>query len=277
MTARIEISHLNKTYTRKPWLWGKVQEHPVLKDINLTLPENRVLGLVGESGCGKSTLCKVLLGIEEITAGTVHINGQNIGALSASAWQPLRRQMQVVYQDPYASLDPRMNVYQLLSEPLDIHGLHTDRNERESFLKELLSSVGLAASYLWRYPHEFSGGQRQRIAIARALALDPQILIADEPVSALDVSVQAQILNLLKEIKQKRKLSVLFVTHDFAVARFLCDEIAVMCQGKIVEQAPAEALFSHPTHSYTRRLLAAVPTVQEDWTAKNNSKPGESI
>lgn len=261
MTARIEISHLDKTYVRKPWLWGKAVLHPVLKDINLSVPENRVLGLVGESGCGKSTLCKVLLGIEDITAGTVKINGQDIRGLSSKAWARLRRQIQVVYQDPYASLDPRMNVRQLLSEPLDIHGLYPQKQAREKFLEELLISVGLSATYLDRYPHEFSGGQRQRIAIARALALDPQILIADEPVSALDVSVQAQILNLLKEIKQKRKLTVLFVTHDFGVARFLCDDIAVMYQGKIVEQAPAEELFAHPLHPYTRQLLAAVPSL----------------
>ena len=261
MTARIEISNLSKTYVRKPWLWGKPEEKPVLKNITLSLPENRVLGLVGESGCGKSTLCKVLLGIEEITSGTVKINGQDIGYLSPAQWVPLRRTMQVVYQDPYASLDPRLNVRQLISEPLDIHGLQTDKQAREKFLKELLDSVGLASSYLDRYPHEFSGGQRQRIAIARALALDPQILIADEPVSALDVSVQAQILNLLKEIKQQRKLSVLFVTHDFGVARFLCDDIAVMCQGEIVEESASEKLFECPSHPYTRQLLAAVPHV----------------
>lgn len=261
MTARIEISHLDKTYIRKPWLWGKAMLRPVLQDINLILPENRVLGLVGESGCGKSTLCKVVLGIEQATAGTVKINGQDIAGLSGTQWKPLRQYMQVVYQDPYASLDPRMNVRQLISEPLDIHGLHLQKKEREQFLKALLDSVGLAENYLDRYAHEFSGGQRQRIAIARALALEPQILIADEPVSALDVSVQAQILNLLKEIKEKRKLSVLFVTHDFAVARFLCDEIAVMYQGKIVEQAPSEELFAHPLHPYTRQLLSAVPSL----------------
>ncbi len=266
MTARVEISQLSKTYVHKPWLWGKPQENPVLKNVTLTIPENRVLGLVGESGCGKSTLCKVLLGIEEITAGTVKINGQDIKGLSATAWQPLRRVMQVVYQDPYASLDPRMTVRQLVSEPLDIHQLHTNPAEREKFLKELMLSVGLSETYLPRYAHEFSGGQRQRIAIARALALDPQILIADEPVSALDVSVQAQILNLLKEIKQKRKLSILFVTHDFGVARFLCDEIAVMYKGQIVEQASSEELFAHPLHPYTQQLLAAVPSV-----AKNGS------
>ena len=263
MSARVEITNLYKTYERKPWLWGKPTVHPVLKNICLTLPQNNVLGLVGESGCGKSTLCKVLLGIEDITAGNVKINGQDIGHLSAKEWAALRRQIQVVFQDPYASLDPRMNVRQLLSEPLDIHGLHTDKKTRETFLKELLTSVGLSSSYLDRYPHEFSGGQRQRIAIARALALDPQILIADEPVSALDVSVQAQILNLLKEIKQKRKLAVLFVTHDFAVARFLCDEIVVMYQGQIVERAPAEKLFAAPCHPYTQQLLAAVPSVEK--------------
>ena len=170
--------------------------------------------------------------------------------------------MQVIYQDPYASLDPRFTVRRLLSEPLDIHGLHTDKPAREKVLRELLSSVQLDPAFLDRYPHEFSGGQRQRIAIARALALHPDILIADEPVSALDVSVQAQILNLLKAVQRERKLSMLFVTHDFAVARFLCDEIAVMQAGHIVEHAPAEQLFEHPVHPYTKKLLAAVPRVE---------------
>lgn len=262
MTAPLVIKQLYKTYVRKPWL-GKRVEKTVLNGIDLTVPSGKVVGLVGESGCGKSTLCKVILGIEPATSGMVQIDGQTTAGLSAQAWRALRRRMQVVYQDPYASLDPRFTVRQLISEPLDIHGLYKDKSERETYLRELLSAVQLDAAFLDRYPHAFSGGQRQRIAIARALALQPEILIADEPVSALDVSVQAQILNLLKDIAQKRRLSMLFVTHDFAVARFLCDEIAVMNQGKIVEHATAEALFTHPQEEYTRKLLAAVPSVEE--------------
>lgn len=267
MSPCIEIKHLYKTYSRSHWFGGKANQTPVLKDVSLSLPENRVLGLVGESGCGKSTLCKVLLGIEKPTQGTVLVAGQNVAEISKAQFKKLRRVMQVVYQDPYSSLDPRMTVRQLLSEPLDIHGLYPQKPTREKFLKELLDSVGLAASYLDRYPHEFSGGQRQRISIARALALDPQILIADEPVSALDVSVQAQILNLLQDIKKERNLSMLFVTHDFAVARFLCDDIAVMYRGRIVEKAPAQELFACPLHPYTQMLLAAVPQVGKKITA----------
>jgi len=261
MTARIEISHLYKTYFRRKWLFGKGEAFEVLKDVSLSVPENGVLGLVGESGCGKTTLCKVLLGIERPTSGLIRADGKNTGELSKAGWKELRRVMQVVYQDPYSSLDPRMSVRQILSEPLDIHGLKKERGEREEFLKNLLVSVGLSETYLDRYPHEFSGGQRQRICIARALALDPKILVADEPVSALDVSVQAQILNLFKKIKRERKISMLFVTHDFAVARFLCDEIAVMYKGRIVERAAAEELLARPLHPYTRALLAAVPRV----------------
>ena len=245
MNAPVQITHLYKTYTRRRWI-GKNWEKPVLKDVSLTLEENHVLGLVGESGCGKSTLCKVLLGIEKPTSGQVLADGKDVAVLSKSEFKKLRRVMQVVYQDPYSSLDPRMTVRQTLSEPLDIHGLKKEP----------------PATQLERYPHEFSGGQRQRMCIARALALDPKILVADEPVSALDVSVQAQILNLLKKIQTQRHLSMIFVTHDFAVARFLCDDIAVMYQGRIVERAPAEELFLHPQHPYTRALLAAVPSVQ---------------
>ena len=260
MTAALVVRNLAKTYVRKPWMGAAIQKE-VLRDVNLTLEKGKVLGLVGESGCGKSTLCKVILGIEPITSGTVEINGKNSAAFGKKEWRALRRELQVVYQDPYASLDPRFTVRQLISEPLDIHGLYTDKAAREKYLREVLAAVQLDSAYLDRFAHEFSGGQRQRIAIARALVLNPSILIADEPVSALDVSVQAQILNLLKDMQHKRNLSMLFVTHDLAVARFLCDDIAVMHNGHIVEYAPAEELFCAPKETYTQNLLAAVPTV----------------
>lgn len=260
MTAALQVRDLTKTYVRKPWL-GSSTCKEVLRGINLALEKGKVLGLVGESGCGKSTLCKVILGIEPITSGSVEINGKDIAVLNKKQWRALRRELQVVYQDPYASLDPRFTVRQLISEPLDIHGLYTDKAAREKYLRETLAAVQLDSAYLDRFAHEFSGGQRQRIAIARALVLNPSILIADEPVSALDVSVQAQILNLLKDIQHARNLSMLFVTHDFAVARFLCDDIAVMHNGQIVEYAPAEQLFTTPAQTYTQDLLAAVPAV----------------
>ncbi len=261
MSVCVEIRQLCKAYSRRKWLLGAEETIPVLQEVSLSLWQNRVLGLVGESGCGKSTLCKVLLGIEDPTSGTINVNGKNAVRVSREQRKKLCREMQAVFQDPYASLDPRMTVRQLLSEPLDIHGLYTDQSARQEFLAELLSSVGLTGVYLDRYPHEFSGGQRQRICIARALTLDPKILVADEPVSALDVSVQAQILNLFQDIKRARDLTMLFVTHDFAVARFLCDDIAVMYRGRIVESAPSEQLFAQPLHPYTRALLAAVPQV----------------
>ncbi|MBO7191537.1 MAG: ATP-binding cassette domain-containing protein [Elusimicrobiaceae bacterium] len=272
MSACVEIKNLYKTYHRRKWLFGAGEAVEVLKDVTLSLAENRVLGLVGESGCGKSTLCKVLLGIEKPTSGTVVVQGQEVAASTPAQLKKMRRVMQVIYQDPYGSLDPRMTVRQLLSEPLDIHKLYLDKHERNKFLEELVQAVGLSPEHLNRYPHEFSGGQRQRISIARALALDPHILVADEPVSALDVSVQAQILNLLRDIKRTRKLSVLFVTHDFAVARFLCDDIAVMYQGRIMEKAPAEQLLARPMHPYTQTLLSAVPEVGKALTSEPEEK-----
>lgn len=257
----VEVKQLYKTYRRGGWLGGQT-EKAVLQNVSLSLQAGEVLGLVGESGCGKTTLAKIILGLEPYNEGSVQVNGQELKDLSKAGFKQLRRHLQVVFQDPYSSLDPRMNVRQLISEPWDIHGLYKERAKREQALADLLKDVGLDITMAQRYPHEFSGGQRQRIAIARALALEPSVLVADEPVSALDVSVQAQILNLLRDIRRKRNLSILFISHDFAVARFLCDRLAVMYQGQIVEHGNIDSVLQNPQNAYTKKLLSAVPHLQ---------------
>ena len=226
--------------------------------VSFELERGRTLGLVGESGSGKSTTARLIVGLERADAGSVKLDGVELTGLSRRAWLPHRRRMQMIFQDPYASLDPRQTAGSIVEEPLAIHRACT-RRERKLRALELLEAVGLDASAARRYPHEFSGGQRQRIGIARALALEPDVLICDEPVSALDVSIQAQIVNLLADLRERFGLALLFIAHDLALVRHVCDDVAVMYLGKIVERAPRELLFADPMHPYTRALLSAVP------------------
>jgi oligopeptide transport system ATP-binding protein len=232
---------------------------PAVQDVSLVLHEGETLGLVGESGCGKTTTGQAALGLIPATAGRVRFMGTDITGWGRRRMRPLRRKMQIVYQDPFGSLNPRMDAGDLIAEPLQVHGIGATRAERRRLAADLLDTVGLSRSFLDRYPHEFSGGQRQRLAIARALSVRPNVLLCDEPVSALDVSIQAQILNLFLELKERYGLSYLFVSHDLAVVRHVSDRIAVMYLGRIVETAPRDELYREPLHPYTQTLLSAVP------------------
>jgi oligopeptide transport system ATP-binding protein len=226
--------------------------------VSLTVQQGEVLGLVGESGCGKSTLARTILQLVPMTGGSVILNGRSLGKASRAEMLACRRDLQMIFQDPYASLNPRMTVREALSEPLLVHGI-CGRGEVDARVDELMGLVGLAPRLSRKYPHEFSGGQRQRIAIARALALKPKIIIADEPVSALDVSIQAQILNLLSELCRGMNLALIFIAHDLSVVRHISDRVAVMYLGKIVELGPAAAVIDDPRHPYTRALVSAIP------------------
>ncbi len=262
MTAPLlEVRDLVKHYPgERTWL-GLGRPRFVVRavdGVSLAIPAGRTLGLVGESGCGKSTVGRTILRLTDATSGTVRFDGQDVRALTGSALRALRRRMQIVFQDPYGSLNPRMTIGRTVREGLDIHAIG-DAPQRPARVAALLSEVGLDPELADHYPHELSGGQRQRVGIARALAVEPAFIVCDEPVSALDVSVQAQVLNLLADLRARRNLTYLFIAHDLAVVRHIADEVAVMYLGRIVEHAPAATLYSAPRHPYTRSLLSAVP------------------
>ncbi len=230
-------------------------------DVTLDIREGETLGLVGESGCGKSTLGRTILRLLDPTSGHIEFDGKDITTRKQSELRPIRQRMQIIFQDPYASLNPRMTVGRIVAEPIDIHGLAQSPAERTRRVAELLERVGLRPDAAQRYPHEFSGGQRQRVGIARALAVAPKFIVCDEPISALDVSIQAQIVNLLQDLQAEEKLTYLFISHDLNVVRHICDRVAVMYLGRVVELADAVELYSQPKHPYARALLSAVPKV----------------
>ena len=262
MTNLLEVRGLTKHFTaRTNWLGRPVSFVNAVDDVSFDLKAGETLSLVGESGCGKSTTGRLLLRLIDPTAGTIRFEGRDITQLTGTALRDLRRQMQLVFQDPYASLNPRMTVGDILAEPLMLHGL-VPAGQRKARVEELLGLVGLRASHARRYPHEFSGGQRQRVGIARALAVEPKLIVCDEAVSALDVSVQAQVLNLLKDLQARLGIAMVFIAHDLAVVRHISQRIAVMYLGNIVEIAPTAELFARPQHPYTRALLSAIPVPQ---------------
>ena len=258
----MEVTGLHKSFWLKHGLFGK-REFKAVKGVNFKLRKGHTLGVVGESGSGKTTMGLALLRLHEQSNGTmggqVMFEGQDLLKMSGADWQQMRRRIQVVFQNPYASLNPRFTIGQTLREPMEIHGIGKDTAEREARAVALLKKVGLDESAMAKYPHEFSGGQRQRIAIARCLTLQPEVLVLDEAVSALDVSVQAQVLNLLKDLQDEFGLSYIFISHDLAVVKFISDEVLVMQNGDVVEQAPTRQLIAAPQQDYTRRLLGAVP------------------
>ncbi len=241
----------------------QVGEVKAVDGVSFDIIRGETLGLVGESGCGKSTTGRAILRLYDPTDGTIVLNGQDVTSLDGRALRDLRPEMQMIFQDPQACLNPRMTVSDIIAEPLDEHRKEMSKAEKQAKVKDLLQQVGMNPDFANRYPHEFSGGQRQRIGIARALALNPKFIVCDEPIAALDVSIQAQVVNLLEDLQQKLGLTYLFISHDLSMVRHIADRVAVMYLGKVVELAERDALFDSPQHPYTKALLSAVPTVEE--------------
>ena len=258
MEKTVEVKNLKKwfwTGTNRP---GKGEAVRAVDDVSFHINKREVLGLVGESGCGKTTCGKVILRIFDPTDGTIYFHGHDITRLSSRDMAGFRRQMMIIYQDPFGSLDPRMTIRSTIAEPMAVHNT-VSREERRDRVAEIMQKVGLTPDHMNRYPHEFSGGQRQRIGIARALSTNPEFIVADESVSALDVSIQAQIINLLQDLQRELGITLLFISHDLSVVRHISDRVAVMYLGKIVEMATKKALFDDPKHPYTQALLSAIP------------------
>lgn len=259
----LKVEHLQTWYPLKKGVFGKVYDHvKAVDDISVEVYEGETLGLVGESGCGKTTLGRSILRLVEPTGGKVFFDGMEVTGLDPASLRDFRKQAQIVFQDPYSSLNPRIRIGEAIAEPLRVHHIETDRKKCRQIVCDLLEQVGLEADHYDRYPHEFSGGQRQRICIARALAVNPRLVICDESVSALDVSVQAQVLNLLNRLKEERHLTYIFISHDLSVVRFMSDRVLVMYNGKPVEYNDADDLFEHPQNDYTKKLIAALPGIQ---------------
>lgn len=258
----LEVKNLCVYFASSTKFWSASQEKiKAVDEVSFNVKRGQALGLVGESGSGKSTIGRAILGLVPITSGEILFENKSAHTFSRREFLPFRKKMQMIFQDPYSSLNPRLSIYQIIGEALEIHFPQLTKPERRDRVANLLKKVGLLSEHIDRYPHEFSGGQRQRIGIARALAVEPEFIICDEPVSALDVSVQAQIINLLQDLQAELNLTYLFIAHDLAVVEHLCTEVLVMHQGKIVESGSREELYSNPQQEYTKKLLAAVPKI----------------
>jgi oligopeptide/dipeptide ABC transporter ATP-binding protein len=257
----VEVRDLVKHFpiTRGVLVRRRIGAVQAVDGVNLDVMRGETLGIVGETGCGKSTTARLMMRLLDATSGEIRFEGRDITRLKGAQLKEVRREMQMIFQDPYSSLNPRKTVGATIAQPFEIHGLQEGKGERKRAVQELMETVGLNPEHYNRYPHEFSGGQRQRIGVARALALKPKLLIADEPVSALDVSIQAQVLNLLSDMQRQLGLTLVFIAHDLSVVRHMCDRVAVMYLGRIVETGPGDALYAYPRHPYTGALLAAVP------------------